>query len=771
MSKYETKYSDFKYIGHSTPRKEARGIVTGKTTFLDDFTVPNTLIGRCLRCPHPHAMIKSINVEKAKQVKGVHAVLTYKDVNPAWNMGWPPIKPILDEHLRFVGDPVAFIAADTAEIADEAVELIEVEYEILPASFTGWDAIQDDAAQLYPGIFQHNEVMPGFPPFQPEGPWWHLERGNVEKGFEECAYIAEDRVEYNKMPSPMAPEPPEAIVRWDEDLNFKIWTTTQGTMITRAFLGALMPTANFKVEAFNVGGSYGNKETMSAILVCGIVLSMATRRPVKVKLTKTEQLLCHEIRLGSQIQAKIGMDKDGVVKAVKGKWVVDTGYISMTTQGQVCVGLGEANLIMGKCPNWDLDSQLIATNKTPAGIARGYGGMELNACLNILMCRTMEAGGFDPVEVYKKNYISDGDRYQWRDGIYWKAHTVDYKQIIQACADKFGWKDKWKGWGKPSWVSPDGKRVRGIGCGVFGNADASEDNNEAYVKIDPYAFSENAHVVLVCDIPESGQGTRSNAIKMVAEILNIKYEDVDITPIGSGDFNPNGFGLCGSRGTITYGRAVCNAAEEARRKLFELAEPVLHVPVDTMVLDDYGVRAKHRPERFVKWKDLLPHFLTLTAYGKHLESFGIPSCVVNFAEVEVDLETGKYDVIRMIGGSDVGQIIDPKSLEMQFHGGIGAAAMDSAVYEEGILDTATGRNMSYNMIEHKWRPFNNFPEFETEVMESQFDTFQFKAVGIGEITGASTAPVILQAISNAVGVHVSEYPATPQVILKALGKL
>ena len=427
MAKYNTGYSDLKYVGKNTERKDARALITGKATFLDDFKLPNMLHGRCLRSPHAHAKIKSINVEKAKALKGVHAILTYKELDPNMRLGFPPQKSVLEDHLRYVGDPVAFVAADTVEIADAAIDLIEVEYEILSAAFDGWSAVQDDADQLYPGMFDHNEITPGFRVFQPEGPWWHLQKGDVEQGFEECEYIAEDKVEYNKMPNPMAPEPPAAIVRWEGKDDYTIWATTQGPYICRFMTNLVIPMGNLKVNAFNVGGSYGNKQTIQSQVMCALTLSRATGRPVKAKLSKKEQLLAYENRLGSQISAKIGMDKDGVVKAVKGKWVVDTGAIGMTTQGQIAVGLGEANLVMGKCPNWDLDSQLIATNRTPAGVARGYGGMELNACLNILMCRTMEAGGFDPVEVYKKNYISSGDRYYWRDGNIWKSNSTDYK--------------------------------------------------------------------------------------------------------------------------------------------------------------------------------------------------------------------------------------------------------------------------------------------------------------------------------------------------------
>lgn len=317
---------NYRYVGRvNVPRKDAREIVTGKCTFLDDFSLPQLLIGRAGRSPHAHARIKSINVEKARALNGVAAVLTYKDIDQSWLMGWPPMKPILGERVLYVGDPVALVAAETREIADEAIELIEVEYEVLPAVTSGNEAIKDGAPQLYPGMFKNNIVTPGYPPFQKDGPFWHLVKGDPEKGFEECAYIAEDTVEFSKMAAPASPEPPGAIVRWE-------------------------------------GGSYGNKQSQVQIVSSAAVLSMKTGRPVKFYQTKAEQMCCFETRLGSQVHAKIGMDKDGVVKVVKAEWTVDTGCLSNATQGQIGVGIGEAQLVMCKCPNWDLDTNLVVTN-------------------------------------------------------------------------------------------------------------------------------------------------------------------------------------------------------------------------------------------------------------------------------------------------------------------------------------------------------------------------------------------------------------------------
>lgn len=758
---------DYKYVGKNVTRKDGKAIVTGKATFLDDYFIPNMLIGKSLKSPHPHAKIISINVDKAKELKGVYAVLTYKDVDQNWLLGWPPQKPIMGEKVLYIGDTVALVAADNEEIAKAAIELIEVEYEILPYVVDGLEAQKEDAPQLYPQ-FKQNIVTPGYPPFQKDGPFWRLVKGDIDKGFEECAYIAEDTVSFAKMPAPNAPEPPGAIVRWEGGKDFTVWATSQSTHILKILNSSVIPGSDLTVRTFNVGGSYGNKQSLTVPVMSAALLSMATGKPVKFFQTKVEQMTAYETRLGSQVHAKIGMDKDGIIKAVKGYWTVDTGAFCNATQGQVGVGIGEAQLVMAKCPNWDLDTAVVVTNKQPAGIVRGYGGQELNSCLSLLIGRTMREGNFDPVEVFKKNYVCDGDQYVWRDGRTWNAHSINYVKAMEATAEKFDWKNKWKGWGVPTAVN--GNKVRGVGVGIIGNADVGEDNTEAYVRAVPDLFGDRGHVVLQTDVTESGMGQKSNLAKMVADILNVPYELIQLTPPDT-VINPTGFGLCGSRGTITYGHAVSNAAEDLKNKLFELAKPILDISIEAMALEDFCVVNKARPNQRVTWKKLIPPDLTLTGYGNHIENFSTPNFFMIFVEVEVDKETGKVDLVNLCGGSDAGQIIDPATLEMQFHGGIGSASLDTALFEEHIIDKATARPLTYNMIEYKWRPFNEFPHFDTVMLESQFDTFQFKAVGVGEIAGAAAASATMQAISNAIGNQVSEYPATPNVVLKALGKL
>lgn len=519
------KAQPYRYIGKYSPRRDAVGIVTGRATFLDDFSVPRMIYGRILRSPYPHARIKSIDVSKAKEMKGVHCVLTYKDLPKGWTLGWPPHKDLMEQIVHFVGDPVAVCAADTADIADEALSLIEVEYEVLPATFDAVEALKPDAPVIYPGKFKSgtNEVDPGVPHFQPDGPWWAIREGDVNKGFEECEWVAEELVEFNKMPSPNAPEPPGAIVQWTGGDDYTIYATSQSPWICKLYNQPRIPHSNLRVKTFNVGGSYGNKQTLSVTIMCAALAAQSTGRPVQVFMTKEEQITSHEQRLGSKIKAKMGMTKDGIFNAVQGCWYVDTGALCDATQGQVGVGLGEAQLVMCKNPNWDLDSKVVVTNKCPAGIVRGYGGQELNSCLARVMAAVMAKSGLDPVEIFKKNYVSPGDRFYWRDGRKWVCRSSpNFPQAMQAGADAFGWKDKWKGWYIPTQVC--GRKAIGVGCGVIGNADVCEDNTEAFVRIQGDVKGRGSKVIVQCDLTESGMdsGRRQLNLRQKFSIVRLK---------------------------------------------------------------------------------------------------------------------------------------------------------------------------------------------------------------------------------------------------------
>lgn len=751
--------SSYRFIGKATPRKDAREIVTGSSKYLNDRKFIGLLHGKVLRSPHPHALIKKIDKKKALALSGVRAILTWEDV-PDWKGGTPRSTRILDRKVRYVGDAVAIVAADTEERAKEALGLIKVDYEVLPAVFDMKKAMEPGAPQLYED-FPGNIVTPGVPFFGPKN-LKDVVMGDVEKGFAEADVITEGTFGYENMPNPIPPEPPGAVALWEAPDKVTLWVSNQASYMDTVILSHIMER---KVQVRTIGGpcggSFGSKYMSWQVQCYAALLSRATGRPVKVVLSKEEHLASFTLRPSSRMSAKVGMKKDGTVTAIQGNWLIDTGYYSMTTQSQIAVGCGEVQ-IMVQCPNWDLRPTIVCTNRNASGIVRGFGGQELKCCLIPLLSLAMEKAGIDPLEFLKKNYVKPGGGYIWRDGIWYTYRGVDYTMAMEKGAEAFGWKDKWKGWLQPTAVH--GHKRRGIGVGVHGNADIGEDSSEAYVRLHP-----DGTAMLFSCVTEHGTGQVTNYIRMVAEVLQLPMERISITPSDS-LINPYEFGPAGSRGTYAIGAAIIAAAEDARQKLLEVfAEKLTKKPDDLDTIDGV-VFAKDNPDTRLPWKAMSVD-RTITGYGRFEPDYSLTNCMMTFIEVEVDTETGKVDLVHVVNATDAGQIIDPPGLENQLNGCLGSAGIDSAIFEETVLDHSTGRILNANMIDYKWRTFPDLPAIDNVVLETPFPSHRFHAVGIGEVATSPGPSAVLMAVSNAIGTWIHEYPLTPEKVLKALGKI
>ncbi len=749
----------YRYIGKATPRKDAADIVTGRSRFLNDIKFPNLLYGKVLRSPYPHAIIKKINKERAAKLEGVKAILTWEDV-PDWKGGTPRSTPVLGQKVRYVGDAVALVAAESEEIAIEATRLIEVVYEDLPAVFDIEDALKPGAPQLYEE-FPGNIVTPGTPFFGPHS-LKEIAMGDVEEGFRDAEVIAEGTFGYENMPNPLPPEPPGAVALWEEPNRLTLWISAQTSYMDSISLYHVMG-RNVEVRTFGgpCGGSFGSKMMSWQVQCYAALLSKATNRPVKLIFTKEEHLAAFTVRPRCRIQAKVGMKKDGTVTVVSGNWLVDTGYYSMTTQAQVAVGCGEAQ-IMVQCPNWSLKPIIVCTNRNASGIVRGFGGQELKCALIPLLSLAMEKAGIDPVTFFKKNFVKPGGGYFWRDGNWYTYRGVDYTKTIEKGAEQFGWQEKWKGWLNPSSVT--GAKRRGIGVGIHGNADIGEDSSEAYVRLHP-----DGTAMLFSCVTEHGTGQRSNLVKMVAEVLQLPLDRISVSPSDS-LINPYEAGPVGSRGTYAIGGAAIAAAEDARKKLFELVAPALQSSPEDLETVDGIIYVKNNPERKVHWK-AMGFDRTCTGFGHFKPDFTLSNCMVTFIEVEVDTETGKTSLINVVNATDVGQIIDPPGLEGQLNGCLGSGGIDSALFEEMVLDHSTGHMLNANMIDYKWRTFSELPPIKNVILETPFPSHRFHAIGAGEIATSPGPSAVLMAASNAIGVWLHEYPLTPERVLKALGKI
>lgn len=750
--------NDYRFIGKPTPRKDALEIVTGKAKYIDDIKKSEMLHGKILRSPYPHAEIKKIETAKAEALPGVMVVLTYENV-PNWKTGMPRHVPVLDGKVRFVGDAVAIVAAETVEIANEALELIDVEYEQLPAVYDVEEAMRPDAPQLHDD-FPRNLAI-AFPAFGPKT-MSEVVFGDVEKGFEEADFIGEGTYGYENIPNPLPIEPPGVIARWEDENRLTVWSGTQSASWHRFIMQSKMGFPDIRAIDTHCGGSFGSKNYAPLPLFYAAALAKVTGRPVKVYYSKDEHFGAFVLRLGSRFRGKIGIKKDGTVTAVSGEWFVDTGAFSDMAQAQIAVGCGEVQLML-RCPNWDLKTRLVCTNRSASGIVRGFGGQELESAFIPILTNAMEKASLDPVQFFKKNYVKPGDGYTWREGNYWVCRGRDYSEAIDKGARAFGWEEKWKGWLKPTAVK--GARRTGVGVNVHGNADVGEDESEAYVRLNPDATA-TIHV----SISESGMGQRSSLCKMAAEVLQLPLERISVTPADT-LVNPFDFGLVGSRGTYAVGSAVIKAAEDAMEKLFELAAPMLEAAPEGLETRDGKIYLKERPEAKISWSRAMGIMQTCMGFGRFEPDYSVPNFLIQFVEVEVDTETGRVELRRVLSATDVGQIIDPLSLEGQLYGALGSAGIDTALFEESILDRTNGHILNINMIDYKWRTFLELPRFENVILETPFPTHRFKAIGVGEIATSPGPGAILMAVSNALGKRVSEYPLTPDKILRVLGTI
>lgn len=513
------------------------------------------------------------------------------------------------------------------------------------------------------------------------------------------------------------------------------------------------------LSVFNVGGSYGNKQEMTLMCLYTALLSRLTGHPVRFRMNKEDQLTIHEMRLGSRFTARFSI-KDGIMTSVKGHWYVMPGYTDDAGYCITAVGLGEMQVALAKCQNWDIDTCMYATNTISCGTVRGFGGQELKSAMMPVIAHMLADMNLDPVQFFHDNFVCAGDRYMWRDCNWWTCHEVDYRQAILEAAERFGWKEKFKGWYKPTAVN--GSKRIGVGVSIHGNGDVGEDNSEAIVRL-----HTNGSVILNQSLVESGQGQRAACAKMVAEVLNVPFESVTVTNTGTVD-NPVEFGLCGSRGTLTSGTAATRAAEDALRQLQAMAAAVFRCSPYEIETRDGFVWVSNKPDNKLPWAAIIPYSTSITGFGRWKANYAQPNMCINFVEMEVDVETGEAKLLRQLIGTDVGQIIDPKACEMQLQASIGSAMVDTGTFEETIYDFYTGRIMTNNLIDYKWRPFNEFPPIDLVIKESQPNISRFKAVGVGEISGSAGAAAIAMAIGNAIGKPYMKYPATPVNVLQAL---
>ncbi len=781
-------------VGKPEIKVDAIKLVQGKPAFAADIEMRGMLIAKVLHSPVAHARIKHIDVSKARALPGVAAVLTYKDIPrvPYSTAGQsdPIPGPLdtfsLDEKVRFVGDRVAFVAAETEEIAEQALKLIEVEYEPLPAILDPADAVKDGAPII------HDE--PDYVNFAESDPKRNLaaqiriDIGDVEKGFQEADRIYEAEYEVPKVQQSHI-EPHVVVTYWDEDDRLVIRTSTQVPFHVRRILAPVLglPVKRIRVIKPRIGGGFGGKQE---ILIEDVAahLTIATGRPVMYVYNREEEFTAARSRHPMRIRMKTGVKLDGTITANAMYVLSDTGAYGchgLTVTGNtghkamaLYVGDGEYR----KAPNIRFYADIVYTNKPPAGAYRGYGVPQGFWAVERHMERIARDLGLDPITFRLKNALRAGELHPfstaWSEGREPRPeiiHTVGLEECVAQGKAVIGWDQKF---GNPEWHQVPGKPHlrRGIGVAMVmqGTAIPYLDMGGASIKM-----NDDGSFNLMVGATDLGTGSDTVLAQMASEVLGVPVEDI-IVYSSDTDFTPFDKGAYASSTTYISGAAVVKAAQQAAERIRIRAAKMLNQrgnchgevkPEDIRLVDRKAVAPDGR---YVTMEEIALNSLhhadqeQIMGIGSYMSPVAPPPFAAQFAEVTVDIETGAVTVDRLVMAVDSGVIVNPITASGQIEGGM-TQALGYAVCEELRYDEQ-GRPREKDWVNYHIFRANEMPELETIFVETFEPSHPFGVKAVAEIPMDGVAPAVANAVLDACGADILDNPVTPEKVWRALRK-
>lgn len=759
--------SKLRHIGRETPRLIARDVVTGKARYTGDYKLPGMQYGKILRSPHSFARIINIDATKAEALEGVTKVVKWQDVDRDIYVtnGFTPPKHhhIMDEYVRYIGDATALVIAETEQIADEALDLIEVEYEVLEPVFDMHQATKEGAPVLYPEVFPDNVAKHALN--------LDFQVGDLEAGYEEADAVVEIEGALLSGQNPLPLEPPVIVAEWKgDDVHFIASAAAPAYCHENVAASLNVNYENVRLIAPPVGGSFGSKLYSGNVhcLVFAAVMAKAANCPVRFCYSKEEHFTSHQTRMRTWGKVKFGMTKEGLATAVEVDQIADAGACATTQEFMLAVGTNTLPILC-KTNNKRYNGKVVLTNHVPSGSFRGYGYMCSTNLITRAIFKACEELDVDPIDYLEKNAMTLGEEFHNACSRidHWQTNkTVDWQNLVRETSKAFGWKDRWVGWGKPTWVSDDGTKVRGLGVCAAGHADTGGKTSNANVTITGLGA-----VYINSVMADFGAGTREVQQKVVAERLNVPLERVRMSDVDTLNSPPD-FGSTGSRSTYTGGIAAQHACDDLLERLYQRAEEKVGIPKDKCGFKDGKVFHVDNPEESYP---LTPHLMakvdSITGYGHHPGVDNSTIYHIQCVEVEVDKEMGTFKIIDHFSGGDAGVVINPLAAKNQMQSFF--AGIDLACMEETVWDKNDFRVLNPSNIDYKVRTFNDVPPHDHIILESMKDTendYPFGAVGIGEPVLAPGGPAIRMAIYNACGITLDDYPFTPDKILAELKK-
>ncbi|HET7088336.1 MAG TPA: molybdopterin cofactor-binding domain-containing protein [Anaerolineae bacterium] len=761
-------------VGHPEPKVDAVKLVKGRPVFTDDIELPGMLHAALLTSPHAHARIRNIDATQARALPGVHAVLTYQDVPrviyASGGQSYPNPPPwdqvSLDSKVRHVGDRVAVVAAETPEIARQAVKLIEVDYEVLPAVFDTEDALRGDVV-----IHDEPDAVKIHDAKRNVAITNHAEHGDIEKALAESDHVFERTYHVHQVQQASI-EPHVVVTYWDEDDRLVIRTSTQVPFHVRRMIAPLLdlPVKRIRVVKPRIGGGFGGKQEMLIEDLCAH-LTLATGRPVRFEYTRELEFTSARSRHPQKITYRAGVMKGGALHALDMHVLEDTGAYGThaLTVGTVS---GLRGLSTYRCPNLRFVLEAVYTNKPTPGAFRGYGAPQALFALECLMEEIALELNLDPVEFRLKNAVRVGDEVVIARAL--GEGKEGFEQIIQSCAlaecvEQGSAAIGWDRQADPRWrFDPERPHIRrglGMAACMHGSAIAGLDMGAASIKM-----NDDGSFNLLVGATDIGTGSDTVLAQIAAETLGCPLSD--ILPYSSDtDFTPFDTGAYASSTTYISGGAVMRAAARVREQILERAKLMLSVEtVEGMYLRDRRVFAPDG--RSVSLAEVALHSLhtfdqqQIMATASHMSYHSPPPFGAQFAEVEVDTETGQVTVKKLVMAVDCGTAINPQTAAGQIEGGL-AQALGYTVSEEMVYDDA-GRLLTTRFGDYRIFQADEMPELEAILVPTYEPSGPFGAKAVAEIPMDGVAPAIANAVHHAVGVRIRDLPLTPEKVWRAL---
>jgi putative selenate reductase molybdopterin-binding subunit len=770
-----TRKRSFKVVGHSVAKVDSLALAQGGPLFCADRLPRGCLYVRVLRSPHAHARILSIDTSKAESLAGVAAVIHHGNVprvmRTTAGQGAPEPSPYdfttFDRKVRYVGDRVAAVAAESEALAEKALQLIRVEYEALEPVLDPRKSMDAGA----PRIHDEPDARAVIPvPYQPErnlAAHVDMQVGDVEQGLEQADVVL-DR-EYVCQYAQHTPiETHCALGEPLPDGRIRITTSTQVPFHVRRIVAQALeiPVSRVHVVKPRIGGGFGAKQEVLIEDIVGL-LTLRTRRPVYLELSRQEEFQSSRTRHSMVVNLKTGVKKDGALTAVNLDVLSNTGAYGSHALTVAC-NCGSKVLPLYRWPRIRFSADAVYTNLPVAGAYRGYGATQASFAMEIQMDEMARAIGMDPVDLRLKNHIRKGETSpvfaalgEGGEGVEQKIDSIGLQRCIQLGARAIGWKRRRKAGGGPL------RRGKGMACLMQGSSIPEVDMGSAFIKM-----NEDGSFNLLVGATDLGTGSDTVLAQIAAEVLGVqacnvlvRSSDTDVTPFDVGAY--------ASSTTYLSGEAVRKAAVDAAGQIRREAAAMMEVPVRSVRLEDGKAVAKNG--KSVSLSEIALRTLyecnqrQIAATASHITRKSPPPFSAHFAEVEVDTETGLVRVIKYVAAVDCGTAVNPALAEGQTEGAV-LNGISYALCEEFLFDEK-GRMRNNSFREYKIFCTRDLPEIQTILVPTYEPTGPFGAKSVSEISINGPLPVISNAIFDAVGVRLRQAPYTPERVLAALGKL